>query len=277
VVHDQVSLDVRLRRYGREVPRQCACRPAKLRWASPRPRACRRQIARHGVVRDRGDFAVLGRADADALDRCRAMRRVVRHQRARQRHLDGPACHTDAWLGMPALTSSSMATAEQICPGVQIRACAPAAVATEICKSSPPAIAARGCTMTVWQTLSCSDRAPSARARARLGGAASSVRSPRRVKRSASAVCQKGDRMSCPASSTEDPEQDREYDRDDDAGHDREVETETFADNVDVTRQPSEGDLRQPRPCDSGGEQQKSGDDEQALHGRGRNREFVRL
>jgi hypothetical protein len=41
-------------------------------------------------VRDRGDAAVARRADAHALDRRRAVRRVVRDQRALQRHLDRP-------------------------------------------------------------------------------------------------------------------------------------------------------------------------------------------
>ena len=48
---------------------------------------CRRQIARPALVADRRELAVARRAEADSLNRRRAMRRVVEHQRPRQRHL----------------------------------------------------------------------------------------------------------------------------------------------------------------------------------------------
>ena len=49
------------------------------------------QIARPALMADGGDLAILRRADADALDRRRPVRRVVEHQRPRQRHLHGPS------------------------------------------------------------------------------------------------------------------------------------------------------------------------------------------
>ena len=49
-----------------------------------------RQIARPSFMTDRGDLAVFGGADADALDRRRPVRGVVDDQRPRQRHFHRP-------------------------------------------------------------------------------------------------------------------------------------------------------------------------------------------
>ena len=70
-------------------------------------------------------------------------------------------------------------------------------------------------------------------------------------------------------SAPEDPEDQRDYDRDDDAGHDREMKAEAFAHDVDVARQAAERQAAQPGPGQPGGEDQGAEDDEQALHADG--------
>ena len=82
------------------------------RLADRRLRLAAGQIAGPALVADRGDLAVPGRADADALDRRRPMRGVVEHQRPRQRHLHRPPRRARAERGEQRVGAQEQLAAE---------------------------------------------------------------------------------------------------------------------------------------------------------------------
>jgi len=68
------------------------------------------------------------------------------------------------------------------------------------------------------------------------------------------------------ASTSPPPQDQRRHHRNDQAGHQRKMQAEALAHDVDVARQAAERQAPQPGSGEAGGQDQDSGNDEQALH-----------
>src|SRR5215510_14529734 len=73
-------------------------------------------------------------------------------------------------------------------------------------------------------------------------------------------------RRRSPASLAQEPEDERDHDRDHEPGDDREIEGKAVALDVDVARQPAEPELRDERPREPQDDQQNVGDDQPMAH-----------
>src|SRR5262247_3693305 len=73
-------------------------------------------------------------------------------------------------------------------------------------------------------------------------------------------------RRRSPESLAQEPEDERDHNRDHEPGDDREIEGKAVALDVDVARQPAESEPRDERPGEPQDDQQNAGDDQPTAH-----------
>jgi len=75
-------------------------------------------------------------------------------------------------------------------------------------------------------------------------------------------------KMNCVCSFSENPENDRQHQRNDDAAGDRKVETESFTLDIDITRKVTDSQFGQPGPGRSDQNEDDADNDEPLCHSR---------